>query len=398
VLIQVKNSIEELMDDIIEPNSTFDFTRLTLAQPTGIQGGAYFTKLLHNAKPLYIQTPKSLTKQGFVKNGKKIYCDLMFDNNDEQFITWIENLETKCHNLIFDKSDAWFQNSLDLNDIETAFNSVLKSYKSGKKYLVRTNVKVNSLSGTPIIKIYNENEIPLTLEDVNHETNIISILEIQGIKFTSRNFQIEIELKQTMVLNTDKIFENCLIKKKSTAVNLDETTKSSQKNSDDELIQVIQPTNIIIEDLEEEKEVLNEVVEPDEVISLKIEEKNEAAAEQNDESIEEEQETKQEDKPNTESETETIKNLNQDDINNFDIVPIELSFNDESLETITLKKPNQVYYELYKEAREKAKQAKKEAVLAYLEAKNIKKTYMLEDIDSSDDSDIENLDSDFEEE
>ena len=386
------------MDDIIEPNSTFDFTRLTLAQPTGIQGGAYFTKLLHNAKPLYIQTPKSLTKQGFVKNGKKIYCDLMFDNNDEQFITWIENLETKCHNLIFDKSDAWFQNSLDLNDIETAFNSVLKSYKSGKKYLVRTNVKVNSLSGTPIIKIYNENEIPLTLEDVNHETNIISILEIQGIKFTSRNFQIEIELKQTMVLNTDKIFENCLIKKKSTAVNLDETTKSSQKNSDDELIQVIQPTNIIIEDLEEEKEVLNEVVEPDEVISLKIEEKNEAAAEQNDESIEEEQETKQEDKPNTESETETIKNLNQDDINNFDIVPIELSFNDESLETITLKKPNQVYYELYKEAREKAKQAKKEAVLAYLEAKNIKKTYMLEDIDSSDDSDIENLDSDFEEE
>jgi hypothetical protein len=390
VLIQVKNSIEELMDDIIEPNSTFDFTKLTLAQPTGIQGGAYFTKLLHNAKPLYIQTPKSLTKQGFVKNGKKIYCDLMFDNNDEQFITWMENLETKCHNLIFEKSDAWFQNSLDLNDIETAFNSVLKSYKSGKKYLVRTNIKVNSLSGTPIIKIYNENEIPLTLQDVNHETNIISILEIQGIKFTSRNFQIEIELKQTMVLNTDKIFENCLIKKKSTLVDADETITTSQKLSDDELIEETHPINITLENLEEEKEELNEIVEPLEDISLKIEEKNET--------LEEEHETKEEDKPNTESETETIENLNQDDNNIFDIVPIELSFNDESLETITLKKPNQVYYELYKEAREKAKQAKKEAVLAYLEAKNIKKTYMLEDIDSSDDSDIENLDSDFEEE
>ena len=378
------------MDDIIEPNSTFDFTKLTLAQPTGIQGGAYFTKLLHNAKPLYIQTPKSLTKQGFVKNGKKIYCDLMFDNNDEQFITWMENLETKCHNLIFEKSDAWFQNSLDLNDIETAFNSVLKSYKSGKKYLVRTNIKVNSLSGTPIIKIYNENEIPLTLQDVNHETNIISILEIQGIKFTSRNFQIEIELKQTMVLNTDKIFENCLIKKKSTLVDADETITTSQKLSDDELIEETHPINITLENLEEEKEELNEIVEPLEDISLKIEEKNET--------LEEEHETKEEDKPNTESETETIENLNQDDNNIFDIVPIELSFNDESLETITLKKPNQVYYELYKEAREKAKQAKKEAVLAYLEAKNIKKTYMLEDIDSSDDSDIENLDSDFEEE
>ena len=54
-----------------------------------------------------------------------------------------------------------------------------------------------------------------------------------------------------------------------------------------------------------------------------------------------------------------------------------------NLESITLKKPNQVYYEIYKKAREKAKQAKKEAILAFLEAKNIKKTYMLDDIDES---------------
>jgi len=58
-----------------------------------------------------------------------------------------------------------------------------------------------------------------------------------------------------------------------------------------------------------------------------------------------------------------------------------------NLETITLKKPNQVYYEIYKMAREKAKKAKKEAILAFLEAKNIKKTYMLDDLDESDESD-----------
>jgi len=57
---------------------------------------------------------------------------------------------------------------------------------------------------------------------------------------------------------------------------------------------------------------------------------------------------------------------------------------DNSLETFKLKKPNQVYYEIYKKAREKAKEAKKNAILAYLEMKNIKKTYMLDDIDESD--------------
>ena len=390
MLIQVKNSIEELMDDIIEPNSNFDFTKLSLAQPTGIQGGAYFTKLLYNAKPLYIQTPKSLTKQGFVKNGKKIYCDLMFDNNDEEFITWIENLETKCHSLIFEKSDAWFQNSLDLNDIETAFNSVLKSYKAGKKYLVRTNVKINSLSGSPIIKIYNESEVPLTIEDVNHETNIISILEIQGIKFTTRNFQIEIELKQTMVLNTDKIFENCLIKKNSHVEKRDESKNNITTN---ELI-----SEIVLEDLAKERQEYTEnVILPTEETIEEcdkneiVEDTRQTTEEPIEEPIEESKDQHEEDVKNE------IVNLEENNIN-LDIVPIELNFDDESLETITLKKPNQVYYDLYKEAREKAKQAKKEAILAYLEAKNIKKAYMLEDIDSSDDSDIENIESELEDE
>ena len=52
-------------------------------------------------------------------------------------------------------------------------------------------------------------------------------------------------------------------------------------------------------------------------------------------------------------------------------------------------KPNEVYNELYREARKKAKLAKKNAIIAYLEAKNIKKTYMIENINDSD-SDFDN--------
>lgn len=364
------------MDDIIEPNSTFDFTKLSLAQPIGMQGGAYFTKILYNSKPLYIQTPKSSTKQGFVKNAKKIYCDLMFDTNDEEFITWMENLESTCHNLIFEKSEAWFQHSLELNDIESAFNSILKSYKSGKKYLVRTNVKVNSVSGTPIIKIYNESEMPITIEDVNLETSVISILEVQGIKFTTRNFQVEIELKQTMTLNTDKIFENCLIKKKQV-----KQGDVAEERTQDEKISNVVLSEIILQDIENNQDV---------------------ASEENINNIQETEEPKEE---NTYQQEEQNDGQNKDIIidldekeENLEMVPVEISFDEENLETITLKKPNQVYYELYKEAREKAKRAKKEAVLAYLEAKNIKKAYMLEDIDSSDDSDVENIESESDEE
>ena len=63
-------------------------------------------------------------------------------------------------------------------------------------------------------------------------------------------------------------------------------------------------------------------------------------------------------------------------------------------EPLVLKKPNEVYYKIYREARTKAKEAKKKAILALLEAKNIKKTYFLDEIDKSDeefDAEIENI-------
>ena len=200
------------MDNIIEPNETFDFSKLSLALPTATQGGSYFTKIYYLNKPLYIQTTKSLTKQGIVKNGKKIHCDLMFDNSSENLIRWLEKLEIKCQQLIFEKSETWFQSTLALNDIETAFNSIIRVYKSGKYYLVRTNIKNNTTTNIPTIKIYNENENMLSIDDISSDSNIISIIEIQGIKFTSHNFQVEMELKQVMVLNNEPIFESCLIK------------------------------------------------------------------------------------------------------------------------------------------------------------------------------------------
>ena len=47
MLLVLNFSIEPVMDYIIEPNKQFDFSQLSLANPTGIQGGAYFTKILN---------------------------------------------------------------------------------------------------------------------------------------------------------------------------------------------------------------------------------------------------------------------------------------------------------------------------------------------------------------
>lgn len=373
------------MDNIIEPNKTFDFSNLTLSHPVGIQGGAYFTKIEFNKKPLYIQTTKSLTRQGLVKTGKKYYCDLMFDKNSEDLIHWFENLEEKCQKLIYEKKDDWFQGNLEESDIETAFNSLLRVYKSGKYYLLRTNIK-NSKDDMPSIKIYNENEIPLGISDITNETLVISILEIQGIKFTSRNFQIEIELKQVMVLDNEPIFENCLIKsnKKPLEQASLEEMGNQDSNPDSSLKSIIVTESIITNDIVEQKS--SEVEKKPEEIKItenldnldNLEEMEALDLLQDENKKEEENislnidfEDLMEDIQ--ENNDEVLKEINNDDLNL-----------EKPEEFITLKKPNEVYFNLYKEARNKAKQAKKSAILAYLEAKNIKKTYMLENINDSD--------------
>lgn len=381
------------MENIIEPNESFDFSKLSLAHPVGIQGGAYFTKIELNNKPLYIQTFKSLTRQGVVKTGKKYYCDLMFDKNSETIIQWFENLEEKCHKLIYEKKDDWFQGNLEESDIETAFTPLIRVYKSGKYCLLRTNIK-NNKDDIPAVKIYNEKEIMLNINDVTPETEIISILDIQGIKFTSRNFQIEIELKQIMVLDNEPIFDNCLIK--------------TNKKNDKTLEEIIPPVDLQETFADEQQHDVKEDFTVEQSLSNNLIEVN-----NNEEQIEEKNEPNTLDNPDTLDTLDTLETLEEiepidilqtnekkeenisiefedlmEDIeqNNDDLK--EINNNDLNLEkndtSITLKKPNQVYFELYKEARNKAKQAKRSAILAYLEAKNIKKTYMIENINDSD--------------
>ena len=60
-----------------------------------------------------------------------------------------------------------------------------------------------------------------------------------------------------------------------------------------------------------------------------------------------------------------------------------------STQNLKLKKPTEVYYNLYRIAKQKAKELKKNAIAAHLEAKQIKSAHMLEDSESSEsDNDI----------
>jgi hypothetical protein len=197
------------MHEIIDL-SNFDKSKIKISIPSQNKDGQ-FSKLTYNNLPIIIQSPVSLTKQGVLKNGKKMVCDLMFKSIETDLLNWVEQLESVVHGLLYEKSDDWFEQKLELLDIENLFTTPIKLFKSGKYYLIRATLK-------DPIKIFKENDnfLELTYSDITHESNIVSLIEIKGIKYTSKDFQFDIEIKQIMIVSPDPFLENCFIKIKKT--------------------------------------------------------------------------------------------------------------------------------------------------------------------------------------
>ena len=198
--------------------------------------------------------------------------------------------------------------------------------------------------------MFDDSETSMDVHDITSDIIIIPVLEISGIKFTSKQFHIEIELKQVMILNNsyNNYASKCLIdKNKIHSYNI----LNIKEHLEEPKIMEAKPVQLINE--KKEEGLNNECAL---VISTS-------------------------DYPECVDNAE-IDILYKENDNIKEIVDFVFDNNEEPL---VLRKPLSIYYGVYKEARKKAKIAKREAHLALIEAKNIKKMYMLDNVNSSDD-------------
>jgi hypothetical protein len=401
------------MEQKIEiPDENFNFDNLALGNPISVYGGAYFTKLTNKGNDIYIQTPICGTKQGVVKSGKRMYLDLLFDKTDDNIIMWFENLEEMSRELIFNKRDSWFQDPIEMDDIESAFSPSVRLFKSGRYYLVRVFLDNPRLyGGSKNVTIYDDREHQLSIEDIKPESRIICILQIHGIKFTTKSFQIYSQLKQAMVIKTN-MFNQCCIRpssggkedvvsdispdiekngsvEDSILFNIDQDVKEDVKEEnkedvkeenkdmdgdEDDLVVETQITDVLENDnLEkvEQVEQLHDKEEDTRKSLIKIE--DEAEEGMND---------------NIKLEIEDLV-INKDDNKDDGLREFDMDLDLNKMESITLRNQSEVYYDIYKEAREKAKQARRHALYCFIEAQNIKNTHGLEILEDSSDDEFE---------
>lgn len=318
---------------IHEPTDDFPFDQVTLTAPVAIAGGNHHMKYVFQGKPLYMQTPICKIKGGLhfdLSGNKRPICDLMFTNENESWIRWMEELETHTCKYMFERRAKWFASDLEMTDIENYFQSPLKIYKSGKFYVARTNIPVRL--GKVTLKIYDDSEREIDPATITDDTDVMTILQVHGIKCSARSFQVELEMKQILVLSPTNVFDKCLL-----LGNRNAAAASAPADAPEPLAAVIAPEPVVVD----------VVVVPETAVVV--------------------------------SEPPPPTPLTSVD----DLLAVDISL-DESSDAVEIKPRNQVFYEIYREARRKAKEARMAALAAYLEVKHIKDTYNIKDDDVDD--------------
>jgi hypothetical protein len=376
------------------PDENYDFNNMSLGTPISVYGGSYFTKLTNRGVDVFLQTPVCGSKAGVIKSGKRMFIDLLFDKTDENIVIWFERLEETVRDLIFEKRDNWFQETTDMDDIEGAFSQSVRLYKSGRYYMIRVFLDNPRLyGGSKTISIYDDRENELSIEDITSETRLICILQIHGVKFTSKSFQIYSQIKQAMVLKNN-MFNNCCIKTNaSPELPVSPTHRMVRDSNMDD--NYILPNSVVTSGV---TPVVTSVV-PYVGVGVGVEKNGPHASD-----------VDQIGSLNVSSPSVTRVGLVNTDICVPKIIELDVKdltdeicenktdrglteFNIEldvdKMESITLRNPNDVYYDIYKKARLKAKESRKSALQSYLEAQNIRNEHGLDIMDESSDDDYE---------
>lgn len=369
---------------IHDPVANFDFTVLSLKTPFKCSGGAFFSKFVIDEQPFYIKTPKCTTKQGFVKSGRRTYCDLVFSAADNQdFIHWMLELVEHSITNLSEKSAEWFQEPMTHTEIEDAIISPIKPQKTN--HFVRCYAAASEDEGAsgastePQIKAYDENAREISLAEINEHMDVIALLEIRGIKCSLKSFQFEINIKQIMAVKKINIMESCLLVGGSTTTAVHASQESASSPEID--VQVMPNT-----DIEEQTTVSEQMaVETEQEPQTEPETKPEPEIENNLEVSSIDGENLEND-GDPEIENNSIAENAPTEAPEMEEINLEdFSTNSEQSPPIVLKNPNELYYNMYFDAKKRAKDARMKAITAYLEAKNIKMLYDLDDVDDSED-------------
>ena len=276
----------------------FNFNELNLETPNILNNNYYWSKFT-NSENLKITFDNTTINKNIelLKRGDS-YIYLNYDNeSNNNLLLFLKQLQDKIVDLIVLKSNDWFENNVDKNDILNSFIGNLKEFNNN--FQVKINLISNSTNNT--VYINNSN---IDLQELNEtiiNKSITPVVFIKGIKFNTKNFYLLLEIENLIVENNEEKIIN--LHEENIDDNLE--TNEEKENIEEVTLDNIKESEINIEDNTNKLEAYQE--------------NHESKIESNQENDEAELELKEETK-SIETNEENLETSNENlEINNEDI-------------------------------------------------------------------------------
>lgn len=346
-------------------NDGFSLEDASLSYPISIKE-FNFSELTMDDEPVYAQLCEINIKNGICfDENENPYVDMFIDESDEETLSWFECLDDFLTSKLHSVSYEWFDKTLTEDDLSEAYTSSIKDTTiDDDTFLFRVYLPKNYKSRSNL-NIYDDDEELLKYSILNDgDIRITPLIEVKGVKFDETTFAPYFVLRQAMVSSNED---------NETSDEDDDSEDDDSNDSDDESQEEDNDA-----DVKQDSLLGNEYMENNDETGESVDSDNE---------VKDKDETEVNDDNNSDDDEkhEPIDLQTNNIVDKLEEVTIELD--GDKQEGINLSKPNEVYVKLWREAREKAKQAKNEAIKAYLEAKNIKSTWLVDETDANDEND-----------
>ena len=311
----------------------FQYEQLRLTTPTVVQNGnSHFTRIMFDDAPVYFQTPRCATKQGIVitAGSKKTYYDLILDSNSET-------------------SHSPKEFTAFVNWIQSLEDAVIKLLCSNGKLWFRDQLSEDDIRGlftTPLKPLKGGSQLSLR---INVPTSVS-----RASQYTCTVFDENEKLVHLNYITPDhsiiSIVEVLGVRFTSSSFHLDLASKQIATVANQPMFQTcIIQKEAVIRDSDNSKShlIVNEMKNPPFTPTISADE---------------------------------LKSISE----------AEILSNTVEKETVSLHDPLKVYYALYKAALKRAKEAKRESLQAFLDAKQIKNKYNLDIYEHEVESDSDN--------
>tara|TARA_B110001469_G_C9644723_1_gene325381 strand:+ start:1867 stop:2637 length:771 start_codon:yes stop_codon:yes gene_type:complete len=186
-----------------------DLSNIEIERPESVSN-YYYSKIKYGGEPLYIQTPKIINSKDMKHfDTSDPYVEVEVPINIYDIFS---NLDDKILKSTSENWEKWMNKSIPIEQFEKMYNKITTPFKM--EDIPKLKLKLPISRSKLLTKVFDENKVDCSINNLLEDCKIICILNLKGIKFNEKTFRCESYITQIKIFKKDIVEEldnGCLI-------------------------------------------------------------------------------------------------------------------------------------------------------------------------------------------